>query len=87
MRKDPQAVLDYGVNWGTWLADGETITTSTWEVTPTGLTVDSDTADTTTATIWLSGGVAGTRYAATNHIATSQGRQDQRTIHIDVANR
>lgn len=87
MRKDPQAVLDYGTNWAAWLTDAETIVASTWEVTPAGLTVDSDTFDPTLTTIWLSGGEVGVRYSVTNHITTSQGRQDDRTFHIDVAHR
>lgn len=87
MRKDPQAVLDYGTNWADWLTDAETIVESTWEVTPAGLTVDSDTFDPTLTTIWLSGGEVGVRYSVTNHITTSQGRQDDRTFHIDVAHR
>jgi len=39
--KDPDAVLDYGFDWSDWLADGETISTSTWTV-ETGITKDSD---------------------------------------------
>jgi len=57
--KDPDSVLDYAVNWLTWL-DGDTISASSWTI-PTGLTEDSDTFGDSTATVWLSGGTVGIR--------------------------
>jgi hypothetical protein len=84
--KDPDAVLDYQVDWTTWLATGETITASSWTLA-TGIVQDSESHDGTTATIWLSGGTTGQRYLATNHVVTSQGREDDRTITIDVRER
>jgi len=83
--KDPDAVLDYQVDWSDWL-DTDTISTSTWTV-PTGITKDSDTNTTTAATIWLSGGTAGTSYNIVNHIVTAAGREDDRTIIIKVRER
>ena len=65
--KDPDATLDYIIDWSEWL-DTDTISTSTWTV-PTGLTNVSDSNTTTTATIWLSGGTAGQRYTVSNRIA------------------
>lgn len=83
--KDPNSVLDYVVNWASWL-DTDTISTSTWTV-PTGITKASDTNTTTTATIWLSGGTAGTSYDIANKIVTAAGRTEERTITIVVDNR
>lgn len=80
--KDPDAVLDYVIDWETYL-DGDTIATSEWEVDD-GITKDSDTNDTTTATIWLSGGTAGEDYEVTNRITTAGGRTDDRTIKIKI---
>lgn len=82
--KDPNAVLDYESDWTVWLATSETITTSTWPVVPTGITKDSDSNTTTTATIWLSGGTAGEDYRCTNRIVTNQGRTNERSILIMV---
>jgi len=79
--KDKDAVLDYAVDWSDWLADGETISTSTWTV-PTGLTKDSDSKTDTVATVWLSGGTAATTYTVANKITTSGGRTDERSIYI-----
>lgn len=52
--KDPQAVLDYNVDWSTWLGT-DTIASSVWTV-EAGLTKDSDSKTTTIATVMLSGG-------------------------------
>jgi hypothetical protein len=68
--KDPQAVLDYEIDWSAWLtaAGDDTISASSWTAT-TGITIDSDSNTTTTATVWLSGGTAGNTSEITNHIA------------------
>ena len=80
--KDPQAVLDYQVDWSAWL-DGDTLAASTWSV-PAGLTKADEDFDDSTATIWLSGGTAGSAYRLTNHITTTAGRQDERSLTITV---
>ena len=84
--KDPQSVLDFVVDWSAWLAVGETITAST-VVATTGITVQSATFTTTTATYWLAGGTLGASYTITNHITTSAGRQDDRTDTVTIRNR
>lgn len=86
---DPQAKLDYAVDWSAWLQSGETISESTWTV-PDGITqaptpAPSNTA--TVATIWLTGGTVGQNYAVTNHIKTSMGREDDRSLSIRVIER
>lgn len=88
--KDPDAVLDYTVDWngaaalgGPWLQTSETITTSTW-IVPVGITQNSTSNTTTTATIWLSGGTAGTTYEVTNRVVTNQGRTNDHTIRVFV---
>lgn len=91
--KDPNSVLDYKVDWngaaadgGPWLAAGETIASSNFTV-PAGITKDSQSNTTTTATVWLSGGTVGNEYAVVNRITTNQGRTDDRTITIRVQER
>lgn len=79
--KDPNATLDYGINWAEWLG-ADTIATVAWTV-PAGLTQTAATNTTTSATIWLSGGTVGTRYAVACRITTTAGRIDDRTIRID----
>lgn len=85
--KDPQAVLDYKLDWSQWLPTNDTITNSTFTVVDAGAqgVVVDDTAFTpTTATVWLSGGLAGVRYTVTNHITTAAGREDDRSLRITV---
>lgn len=92
--KDPNAVLDYGWDFGAWLDTTETITAATVTV-PTGLTkntdgiIDSPSTNATDAAVmvWLQGGTVDERYPVTCHIATSAGRQDDRTIQIRVRDR
>lgn len=81
--KDPDAVLDYTVNWTEWLGD-DRIDTSTW-IIPAGLTKDSDSHNGLEAIVWLSGGTAGDRYEVTNRITTTGGRTDDRTVSISVS--
>ena len=85
--KDPDAVLDYSVDWSLWLA-GDVIATSEWILAPdTDLEAAVDTKTASKATVWLRGGVAGTTYLATNRIVTAGGRTDDRTISIKVQDR
>lgn len=87
--KDPQSVLDYAVDWSEWLASGDTITSSSWSVSgpDSALVIDTDTNDTTSATVWLSGGSVALVYKAINTIVTDQGRTDERTIEVTITNK
>ena len=84
--KDPDDVLDYAFDWSSWLATNETISTSTWILSP-GITQNSATNTNTVATVWLSSGVAGTPYSVTNRVVTNQGRTVDRTMTIRVTNK
>ena len=81
--KDPQDVLDYQIDWSDWL-DTDTISTSAW-VVQTGLTKDSSSNTTTTATVWLSGGTNGNQYVLTNTITTANGRTVERSFIVKVS--
>jgi len=85
---DPQAKLDYAVDWSAWLQSGETISESTWTV-PAGLTEVTPTPTPTgsVATIWLAGGTVGQNYMVTNHIKTSMDREDDRSLFLRVIER
>lgn len=84
-KKDPAAVLDYTIDWSRWLA-GDTITSASWTV-PAGITQTLATNDGSSATVWLSGGTAGTSYTVKGLINTQAGRTDERSILIKVENR
>lgn len=81
--KDPDSVLDYSIDWSQWLA-ADTIVSSSWTVT-SGIAKDSDTNDTTSTTIWVSGGTAGATYSLQNRIVTTAGRTKDVTIDVPVA--
>lgn len=83
--KDPDAVLDYEINWTAWL-NGDTISSSSWTV-PAGLTKDSDSFTDTVTKIWLSGGTDSETYTLTNRITTSGGRTDDRSVTLSVASK
>lgn len=83
--KDPDATIDFSVDWTDWLGT-DTIVTSTWTV-PTGLTSVTETNTTKIATIFLSGGTTGSSYEIINRITTAEGRTDDRTLLIVVQNK
>jgi hypothetical protein len=88
--KDPDSVVDYMASWATWLG-ADTISTTSWLVngvaiaageTVAGLTLDSKSDTTTTATAWLSGGIVGSLYRLTSRIVTAGGRTEDKTVEI-----
>lgn len=83
--KDPDAVLDYLLDWTAWLS-GDTIESHT-VTADTGLTVESTSATDTAVTVWLSGGTAGETYSFTCTIDTAAGRTDDRTSRLRVRER
>ena len=84
--KDPDAVLDYAMDWSDWLGDSETISSHTVTVDD-GLTKDSDSESDGIVTIWLSGGTVNNTYNVVVHITTSDSRTDDRTFRVMVVQR
>jgi hypothetical protein len=84
--KDPDAVLDYSVDWSKWLA-GDQIETSAWSVSDPALEATDESNTTTRTTVWLSGGAVGQSYTVTNCITTTGGRTDERSLVIQVQDR
>lgn len=85
--KDPDAVLDYAVDWSAWLA-GDEIASSEWLLEEGALIEKAaETNSATKTTIWLRAGQKGTTYLVTNRIVTTGGRTDDRTISVKVEDR
>lgn len=85
--KDPQAILDYSIDWGPWL-DGDTLNTSNWVVeSPLSIVSGSEAFDDTTTRLFISGGTVGQNYIAVNTITTAGGRTDERTLELRIRNR
>lgn len=89
--KDPEAVLDYLVDWGAeYLAEGELLTDSQWTVSPDeagGVSVVGSDFDATTSTVTAGAGIAGRVYRLVNAITTTQRRLDERSIVVRVEDR
>jgi hypothetical protein len=83
--KDPDAILDYAVDWSRWLA-GDAIAASLW-IVPAGLTKVTESKTATKAIVWLSGGSEGQTYTVTNRITTAAGRTEDRSFTIRVEER
>ena len=85
--KDPNAVLDYVIDWSDWLEVGETILSSEWAMNGDA-TIAHNTYTDTVATVWVSGGTA--TFTVTNSITTTSvpvARQDDRSLTIKVKNK
>lgn len=88
--KDPDAVLDYAVDWGAEYLNGDVLSQSSWEVAPVeseGVSIDSSSFDTRIATVTASGGVAGHVYELRNHVLLESGRSDSRAVVLRVERR
>jgi hypothetical protein len=91
--KDPDAAAwPKGIDWTDYLAeigDSETISSSDWAITPTGLTEDAASIVTGSkkTQIKLSGGTVGVKYTVTNSIVTSSGVEDDRSFFVLVQQR
>jgi hypothetical protein len=84
--KDPNAKLDYGIDWSLWLETGETISASIWTLVD-GIVGTAASFSSTQTLIWISGGDDGKSYHIANRITTSAGRIDERTLLIKVKSR
>ena len=84
--RDPNAVLDYGVELVDWLTD---ITDTLQSVTTiaVGVTADSSGIDGTICYAWVSGGTLGQTASLTFRFVTVGGRTDDRTIYFNMKER
>lgn len=80
--KDPDAVLDYKMDWTAWLGETDIIVASSWKVDSNEIVVNSDSFTDTDTTVWLSGGLNRKKYLITNSIETDDGRKDDRSFLI-----
>jgi hypothetical protein len=88
--KDPEAALDYAVDWGAEYLNGDTLATSDWRVTPVeigGISVNRSDFGPTVSTATAAGGVAGHVYQLTNHVTLASGLTDSRSVVLRVEKR
>lgn len=87
--KDPNEVLDYEVDWADEeqprLEAGETLVTSTFSIVEGDVIIDSsDFAPSGLATVWLSGGTAGTKCVILNRVTTSEDRTYDQSVTLRI---
>jgi hypothetical protein len=90
MLKDPDAVLDYSVDWGVDYLSGDVLTESRWTICPAeagGLSILSNVFDLKSSTVQVGGGKVGRIYRLTNNVVTAEGREDSRSIMLRVEKR
>lgn len=85
--KDPDARLDYQVDWSNWLPTGDTIDSHSIAVVDGDVVIDAQSANDTSITAWITGGTVKTVSSIRFRITTVQGRTDDRTITIEIENR
>jgi hypothetical protein len=88
--KDPDAVLDYSVDWGAEYLAGDLIATGQWTVDPQedgGVTVVGNDFDASTSVVTVTGGIPGRIYRLVNQVVLQSGRVDQRSIVLRVEKR
>jgi len=78
---DPDAVVDYVIDWTKWL-NGDNIATSLWALA--NATESSASNTTKTATVFISAAVAGKVVTMRNRITTTGGRTEDRTLRAKV---
>ena len=88
--KDPNAVLDYTLDWTDWL-EPLSDTIASVSVAVSGVTLDHTTNNSTSVTIWISGGTVGTPGSARVRITTvgtgARPRTDDRTVYFKIKER
>jgi hypothetical protein len=94
IEKDPQATLDYSIDWSDWLTANADVATSIWTVssitgdpTPLHLNANSIAAVTNVTTVYIDAGSSGNTYTVTNKVTTTNSLIDERYFRIRVQNR
>ena len=86
--KDPNSLLDYRFEWEGWLQEGEVIASVSITKVGSDLVIADQTwNDSTSVTVWVSGGRIGQYTTVTVQITTNQGRRDNRSILLVIKER
>lgn len=88
--KDPDAVLDYAIDWGAEYLGGDLIAQSDWLVLPDepgGVTIEGSDFDAAISTVKAAGGAPGRIYKLINRVVLDSGRIDDRSIVLRVEQR
>lgn len=86
--KDPDATLDYTLDWSDWLNDGENLIAV--DIAVDGVTLVQTQLTNQMVTAWISGGTVGNTVSLRYRITTDSSpvqRIDDRTLKIRIAER
>ena len=82
--KTVAAVLDFTLDWTSYLDGTDTIVSSAWTV-PSGILSSSPSSTATSTSIRLSSGKAGLFYFLVNTITTASGQIDEQPLIITIS--
>jgi len=88
--KDPNALLDYKIDWNDWLGDDQIVsaiafTDALASAQTSGLRIATTTVSASAAVVvWLSAGVLDTEYTITSRIWTSAGRRNDESFTVVI---
>lgn len=88
--KDPDATLDYLVDWGAEYLGTDELTASHWAVSPDepgGIAIVESAFDGKSATVMAGGGIPGRVYRLINRVELVSGRLDSRSVVLRVEKR
>lgn len=85
---DPDAVLDYPMDWSAWLSEGDSLASATVTPADPAVTV-ADPVQVTGAVVVprISGGTPGTNVDVRYHVVTTNGLEDDRSITLVIKER
>lgn len=82
--KDPDAILDYHVDWGVWLTERDSIASSVWLTFSPDVSVVAESLDNNIASAVVSGGRLGMVYTLTNRVTTQVGLVQDKSIRLAI---
>lgn len=88
--KDPEAVLEYCVDWTDALSEDVSITSSEWRVRPEepgGISIGNDNIRSGITAVMLGSGLPGHVYEIGNLVTLSDGTSDERSIVLRLEDR
>ena len=88
--KDPDAALNYAVDWGADYASGDSLIESEWDVSPVetgGVAIADSEIAALEARAKAVGGIAGRIYRLRNRVLLASGLRDSRSIMLRVEKR
>jgi hypothetical protein len=82
---DPDAILDYYLDWSVWLEGSATLVTSTWEAIGS-VTLAQDSILGSFTGVWVMATDEEGLVDLINHVVDSEGREDDCTIRLILRN-